>query len=107
HIKKEFVFACAQRELELTLLESASPRAAVWPEPALTSHEELLPLVDQWRETPAAVRPTAIFLPADNIMVHLYTALEKRGLRIGSDVSVISCNNEKSVVRALKPPLTT
>ncbi|MBL9213903.1 MAG: LacI family DNA-binding transcriptional regulator [Opitutaceae bacterium] len=107
HIKKEFMFACGQREMALTLLESASPRVTAWPEPALTSHEELLPLVDQWRAMDAAVRPTAIFLPADNIVVHLYTALERRGLQVGRDVSVISCNNEKSVVRALKPSLTT
>lgn len=107
HIKKEFGHACAQRGLELTLLESASERVTAQPEPALTSHRELLPLVDEWAALPASRRPTALFLPADNIAAHLYVALEKRGHRVGRDVSVISCNHEKSAVQALSPALAT
>lgn len=107
HMKKEFLHACAQREMELTLLESASPRMSVWPEPALTGPDELLPLVDRWMAMDRARQPTAMFVPADNIAAHLYTALEQRGLRVGRDVCLISCNNEKPLVRALKPALTT
>jgi LacI family transcriptional regulator len=107
HIGKEFAFACSQRGLELTVLESASPRATASPEPALSHHGELLPLVDQWLALAAGRRPTALFLPADNIVAHLYVALENRGVRVGRDVSVISCNHEKSSVQALQPSLAT
>ncbi len=107
HIKKEFAYACTERGLDLTLLESASARVTALPEPALSSHQELLPLVDEWRALPAARRPTALFLPADNIAAHLYVALERRGVRVGRDVSVISCNHEKSAVQTLSPALAT
>lgn len=107
HLKKEFRCACSDASLELTLLESASPQVATWPEPALTGPEDLFPLVDSWCGLPARRRPTAIFVPADNIAGHLYHALEARGLMVGRDVSVMACNNEKSLVSVLKPTLTT
>jgi len=107
HIKKEFQFACAERGMELTLLESASQGAAVWPEPAFTGPERFAELVDQWMAAGPSRRATAIFVPADNYAVHFYTALENRGQLVGRDVSIISCNNEKSITRGLKPSLTT
>jgi len=96
HMKKEFGYACAQYRLTLSLIESANPRVSVWPESALTSSDDLQPLVDEWLALDEAVRPTAMFVPADNIAVHLYSALAKRSLQVGKDVSIISCNNEKS-----------
>lgn len=107
HIKKEFQFACAKMGLDLTLFESTSERVASWPEPALTGPDEIFPLIDRWQVMSAERRPTAIFVPADNIAVHVCAAFERRGLRIGCDVSLMSCNNEKSLVSALKPSLTT
>ncbi|MFM9031394.1 MAG: LacI family DNA-binding transcriptional regulator [Opitutaceae bacterium] len=107
HLKKEFRFACEVRGLEFRALESASDRIATWPEPALTSADELRPLVDQWRELPAPERPTAVFVPADNIAIHLYGALESVGLRIPEDLSIISCNYERALIPSFKPTLTT
>lgn len=107
HIKKEFQYACAERGMELTLLESVGQGATVWPEPAFTGPEGFIELVDQWLAMEPARRSTAIFVPADNYAVHFYTALESRGQQVGRDVSVISCNNEKSITRGLKPELTT
>lgn len=107
HMKKEFQFACAQRAMEVTLIESVGQGATLWPEPAVTGPEGFYELVDQWLAIEPARRPTAIFLPADNYAVHFYNALDERGVQIGRDVSVISCNNEKSVTRGLKPALTT
>ena len=107
HMKKEFRCACEARELRFRALESASSRVAAWPEPALTSSDELRPLVDQWRELPAAERPTAVFVPADNIAIHLYAALARAGLRIPEDLSVISCNYERALIPSFKPALTT
>ncbi|MFM9079549.1 MAG: substrate-binding domain-containing protein, partial [Opitutaceae bacterium] len=99
--------ACEVRGLEFRALESASDRIATWPEPALTSADELRPLVDQWRELPAPERPTAVFVPADNIAIHLYGALESVGLRIPEDLSIISCNYERALIPSFKPTLTT
>ncbi|MFM8337851.1 MAG: substrate-binding domain-containing protein [Opitutaceae bacterium] len=107
HMKKEFRFACEVRGLEFRALESASDRVATWPEPALMSADELGPLVDQWRAIPAAERPTAVFVPADNIAIHLYAALERVGLRIPDDISIIACNYERSLISSFKPALTT
>lgn len=106
-IKKEFRFACERQAMDLSLIESANARFATWPEPALTGPEDVLPLVDEWLGIPAAHRPTAIFVPADNYAVHVNAAFQQRGIVVGRDVSLVSCNNEKSLVGAMKPRLTT
>jgi LacI family transcriptional regulator len=106
-LKNGFEVACAERGLELTVLESIEPHMTKWPEPAVTCADDVAPLVAQWLGIESEQRPTAIFVPADNIAVHLYRALERESIRVGRDVSVISCNNEKPIVQALKPPLTT
>lgn len=107
HIKKEFQFACSQAGLELTLIESTSERIATWPEPALTRPDEVLPLIDRWLALPKSRRPTAFFVPADNFSIQVGGALQARGLRVGRDVSLISLNNESSLVQATNPTLTT
>src|SRR5690606_12615088 len=106
-VKKHCDIACAQHGLDLPLIESASDRVAMWPEPALTGPDEIQPLVDQWLAIPTARRPTAVFVPADNFTIQFNVALQARGRRIGRDVSVISLNNEKSLVQATNPTLTT
>lgn len=107
HFKKEYQFACAQRGMEVTLFESVGRGATAWPESAFTGPEGFAVLVDQLLAVEKSVRPTAIFVPSDDYAVHFYTALEQRGLQAGRDVSVISCNNEISITRGLKPALTT
>ncbi|MGH8021769.1 MAG: LacI family DNA-binding transcriptional regulator [Opitutaceae bacterium] len=107
HIKKQFQFSCETLGLELTLIESGSDRVARWPEPALTRPDELLPLIDQWMAISKERRPTAFFVPADNISLQVSAALQQRGLRAGRDISLISLNNESSLVQAMNPTLTT
>ncbi|HVZ65674.1 MAG TPA: LacI family DNA-binding transcriptional regulator [Lacunisphaera sp.] len=107
HLKKEFQYACAERGMELTLIEAVGQGATEWPEPAFTGPEGFVELVDRWLAAEPARRATAIFVPADNYTVHFYTALENRGVKVGRDVSVISCNHEKSITFGLKPSLTT
>lgn len=51
--------------------------------------------------------PTAIFVPADSIAVPLYRVLASRGIRVGEDISVISCNNESLLCSVLYPAITT
>ncbi len=52
-------------------------------------------------------RPTAVFVPADSIAVMVYRALAERGLRVGDDLSVISCNHEIPLLSGLYPSLTS
>ena len=52
-------------------------------------------------------RPTAIFCPADSIAAMTYRALASRGLQPGTHISVVSCNNERSLVAGLWPALAT
>ncbi len=107
HIRKEFAFACEQLGLEATSIESASDRVTTWPEPALTGPDELLPLIDRWMALPKERRPTAFFVPADNISIQVGAALQQRGMRVGRDISLVSLNNESSLVQATNPTLAT
>jgi len=107
HMKAEFFNACRAIGLQYSALEAPPLRGTHWPEPALLSPGEVLPLVHTWRETPDNRRPTALFVPADNIALHLYGAMEKLGIKPGVDLSIVACNNEKSLVQILKPRLTT
>jgi LacI family transcriptional regulator len=52
-------------------------------------------------------QPTVIFCPADSIAALVYRALATRGRMAGRDISVVSCNNERSLVAGLWPTLAT
>jgi DNA-binding LacI/PurR family transcriptional regulator len=52
-------------------------------------------------------RPTAVFVPGDSVTAMVYRALAERGLRAGTDVSVVSCNNEQPLLAGLFPTPTT
>lgn len=93
--------------MSLQFFEKAASDPVRWPLPAVTSPDEVMPLLDRWRELPAAERPTAIVVSADSIAVQVYAALAQRGLRVGRDVSVLSFNHEKPLVLGLDPALTT
>lgn len=62
-------------------------------------------LVD--RVLAAEPRPTAIFATADSVATLVYRALAVRDLRVGRDMSVISGNNDRNLIAALHPHLTT
>ncbi len=51
--------------------------------------------------------PTAVFVPVDSVAVLLYRVMASRGIRIGEDISIISCNNEELFCSGLYPSLTT
>lgn len=55
----------------------------------------------------ASPRPTAVFMPADSVTAALYRAFAERRVRIGRDLSVISCNNELPLLSGLFPAPTT
>jgi LacI family transcriptional regulator len=56
------------------------------------------------RHTP---RPTAVFVPADSVAALLYRTMAERGLKVGRDLSVVSCNHERLICEGLHPALTT
>lgn len=55
----------------------------------------------------AARRPTALFAPVDAVAAEIYRALAARRLRIGREISVVSCNHDTAIVASLYPTLTT
>jgi LacI family transcriptional regulator len=52
-------------------------------------------------------RPTAVFVPGDSVTAMVYRALSERGLRVGRDLSLVSCNHEQSLLTGLYPTPTT
>lgn len=106
-VKASFVANAERLELQWSLLEVEPPAARAWPLPAIT-HEDLVDrLVDRWHALPRASRPTALFVPSDRTAVQLASSLARRGLRMARDVSVVSCNNERSLLSNLHPALTS
>lgn len=106
-VKAAFIHTCTRLGLACTLLEVEPQQPLAWPLPSTTRQENVDRLVDEWAALPARVRPTALFVPSDRTATQLYTSLGRRRLRPGRDVSIISCNNEKSLLVNLHPALTT
>ncbi|MEM9284234.1 MAG: LacI family DNA-binding transcriptional regulator [Verrucomicrobiota bacterium] len=52
-------------------------------------------------------RPTGVFAAADTIAVLAYRALTARGLVVGKDISLVSGNNDATLIAGLHPALTT
>ncbi len=59
------------------------------------------------RAVSARPRPTGLFAAADSVAVLIYRALAKRGLQVGRDFSLVSGNNDISLIAGLHPSLTT
>lgn len=106
-LKTGFFSAAAHTGCEASLLESERQEHLAWPLPAITMQENVNLLVERWAKMPLRSRPTGVFVPSDRTAVQLYSALERRDLRTGRDISVISCNNEQSLLMDLHPALTT
>ena len=106
-LKAAFYIACQRDDLEYSLLETTKPDRLEWPLPAITQQNNVEVLLEEWLAIPTERRPTALFVPSDRTSIQLYTGLERRGLRAGRDVSVLSCNNEKSMTSNLHPSLAS
>lgn len=59
------------------------------------------------RAVDARPRPTGLFAAADSVAVLVYRALAKRGFHVGKDFSLVSGNNDTSLIAGLHPSLTT
>jgi LacI family transcriptional regulator len=106
-VKASFEFSAHKLGLSYSLLESPPPERLTWPLPATTHEDNVQRLSDQWAALPPRTRPTALFVPSDRTAVQLYSVLQRRGLQVGRDVSVVSCNNEKSLVNGLHPAVSS
>jgi LacI family transcriptional regulator len=81
------------------------PKGSVIPVRPLSEVADVADLVDQLlalRE-----RPTAVFVPADNMAALVYRALDGKKVKVGADLSVIGCNNEAIIREGLSPGLCT
>ncbi|MBT3480223.1 MAG: LacI family DNA-binding transcriptional regulator [Opitutales bacterium] len=106
-LKQAFANHAERLGMHLSRFEGERLEKVVWPLPAITKTTDLEPLLDQWSAMSNEERPTAIMVGADSIAVQLYAAMQKRGLQVGKDVSVLSFNHEKPLMLALHPSLTT
>jgi LacI family transcriptional regulator len=82
-------------------------RAWQFPSPAIDHVELVQGLVDRLLAERARERPTAIFTPDDSVGTMVARALAVRGLKLGSDLSLMSCNNERPLLIGIHPALTT
>jgi|GEM_PF-5683124 len=48
-------------------------------------------------------RPTGVFIPSDTMTVMIQPLLQKRGVKVGEEMLIISCNNYESVLAVLDP----
>lgn len=89
------------------VIEPPRTQNLTWPLPAVSSQEKVEVLVRQWADRPAGQRPTAIAVGADTTAVQIYAVLAKLGIKVGKDVGIVSCNDERSLIMGLHPSLTT
>lgn len=106
-LKFSFLAEAEQLGATASLLESDTAPDVTLPLPAITRQENVDALTERWSKIPAKKRPTALFVPSDRAAVQLYSALAARGLHVPHDVSIISCNNERTLLEGLTPALTT
>ncbi len=83
----------------------ANDEATSFPRQSLHSVESVQSLVDA--VLAKSPRPTAIFVPCDSVALLVYRALTKRNVRMGQEISLISCNCEPALTAGLYPTLTT
>jgi LacI family transcriptional regulator len=106
-LKSAFFTTVSRLGGEAALFESELVEKLEWPLPATTQQLKVNALIDRWAALPAKKRSSALFVPSDRTAVQVYSALERRGMRVGADVSLVSCNNEQSLLADLHPALTT
>lgn len=106
-LKQAFLGTAARQGADCSIFEPPPPETLSWPLPAITQEQTVGQLLDQCLALPKTQRPTALFVPSDRAAVQVYSVMAQRGLRIGVDLSLISCNNERSLLMNLHPVVTT
>lgn len=100
-----FVSRAGSLGAEVVMIAKAPAGGWTLPDrPALTT-DAVVPLVhDLLAMSP---RPTAVFAAADSVAAAAYRALAMLGLQVGTDLSLLSANNDESLTAGLYPHLTT
>ncbi|MBN2309240.1 MAG: LacI family DNA-binding transcriptional regulator [Candidatus Hydrogenedentes bacterium] len=106
-MRREDGFTAAARRLGASVTAFCEAPAAGWELPLRPplAVDTVQSLVDRLLE--ARPRRTAVFAAADSVATLVYRALSVRELRAGRDISVISANNDHSLIAGLHPRLTT
>lgn len=101
--KMAFCHRAASQGARVQVYEETKSGLWTLPLKSVQEVETVMVLVDRMRRQKSP--PTAVFVPADNIAALVYRAFNVRNVRVGRDISVISCNNEETVRSALHPDL--
>jgi DNA-binding LacI/PurR family transcriptional regulator len=48
-------------------------------------------------------RPTGVFVPVDRVTLRVYRHLARRGIEVGKDIQIISCDNEAELLSLMEP----
>ena len=59
-------------------------------------------LVEEW--SASSPRPSGIFVPVDRVTLFVHRHLERRGICVGKDVEIVSCDNERELLSLMRPP---
>ncbi len=100
-----FLATARRRAGHVQCLCHTPPGGWTFPLEAPTHIDAVQELVDQLLAAPR--RPTAIFAVADSVAALVYRALAVRKVHVGRNISIISANNERPLIDALLPHLTT
>jgi DNA-binding LacI/PurR family transcriptional regulator len=57
--------------------------------------------VSQWLAS--SPKPTGVFVPVDRVTLRVYRHLAQRGVQIGRDLQIISCDNEAEMLSLMDP----
>lgn len=107
YVKRAVVDSGRRMGDTVDVFEPARPQPLAWPLPGISSPTIVDSLVQRWHDEPQAKRATSFVVGADSTAVQVYRSLAQRGIKVGSDVGLVSCNDERSLVISLDPPLTT
>ncbi len=107
-LKTHFLAESSKYGLNVAVYEGVSSSWKIQlPRPNIDLVKDLEPFVAEWETTPEDVRPTGWFIGSDYVVAQTYKILERRGIRVGEDISIVSCNYERKLIEPLGLSLTS
>jgi DNA-binding LacI/PurR family transcriptional regulator len=107
YVKRAVVDFGQRMGVKVDVFEPGLSAPPAWPLPAISSPTVVDSLVQRWAGELLKNRATSFVVGADSTAVQVYRCLARLGIKVGSDVGLVSCNDERSLVSDLDPPLTT
>jgi len=88
-------------EALMLIAEKAYPDPTFW---TRQNYRKIIEeLLQQYFSTPAKERPTGMYVANDEIALVTYQALADHGIHAGSDIEIVSNDNDKSLLSVLTP----